>query len=129
MRAGTQFSAVNSQILSSNLTGEPLCPGDIATFTCETRGSYILVWSSDEYIGSSGTQLEFLTIDIVGRVLVSPINPNTFATLISNTIEDGVRVLVSTLRIRALSQFLNSSVTCTSLNTATTKSVQVLGNM
>ena len=106
-----------------------LCPGDIVTFNCETRGSTILAWTSDEYIETGGTRLAFGTFNSVGTEEISPLNPNTVATLISNTIEDGVPVLVSTLRIRALSQFLNSSVTCIHIGSGTTNTtmVQVLG--
>ena len=36
-----------------------LCPGEEVNITCETRGSPILAWTSDEYIEQSGSYLEF----------------------------------------------------------------------
>ena len=55
----TQFSAVNSQTLSSDPPdqGMPLCPGDVVTYkiTCVTKGSSILVWTSDECRAEDGS--------------------------------------------------------------------------
>ena len=87
MHAGTHILAINGQTLSSNLTGEPLCPGEIVIFTCETRGSAILAWTSDEYIESDGTRMELATFNDVGDTRTSPINSNTVATLIDKTNE------------------------------------------
>ena len=89
-----------------------LCPGEEVNITCETRGSPILAWTSDEYIEQSGSYLEFTPFNNVGETRVSPVNPNTVATLINKTVEDGVQVLVPQLRITAQSQFMNPSVTC-----------------
>ena len=129
--AGTHILVINGQtlIISSNLTGERLCPGEIVIFTCETRGSTILAWTSDEYIEPGGTRLELATFNDVGDTRTSPVNLNTVATLISETRESGIDVLVSTLRIRALSEFLDSSVTCIHVDggTMNTTRIQVLG--
>ena len=76
-------------------------------FTCVTRGSSILAWSSDEFIGDD-VQLEFTSLDAPGSTIHSGA---TFATLISITIENEV-VLKSTLQITASSQFPTSSVAC-----------------
>ena len=105
------------------------CPGEIISITCETRGSPILAWTSDEYIEQGGTQLAFGTFNAVNFTRVSPVNPNTIATLIENTVENGVSVLVSTLRIKALSAFLSSSVNCIHSGNGNTNSsrVQVIG--
>ena len=131
MHAGTHILAINGQTLSSNLTAEPLCPGEIVIFTCETRGSTILAWTSDEYIESGGTRLVLATFNDIGDTSRSPVtvNSNTIATLINKTRENGVDVLVSTLRIRAVSEFLDSSVTCIHVDGGTTNTarVQVLG--
>ena len=98
-------------------------------FTCETRGSPIIAWTSEEYIERGATQLNFATFNSIGATKTSPIHPNTIATLTNNTMEDGVQVLVSELRIRALSQFLNSSVTCIHIGNGTTNTTmfQVFG--
>ena len=99
------------------------------TFTCETRGSPILAWTSNEYIERGGTQLEFATFNDVGDTRISPVNPNTIATLIAKFYENGIGVLRSTLRIRALSEFLNSSVNCLHIvdGTMNTSWVLVIG--
>ena len=129
VHAGTHILAINGQTLSSNLTAEPLCPGEIVIFTCETRGSTILAWTSDEYIEPGGTRLELATFNDVGDIRTSPVNSNTVATLIDETNENGVDILVSTLRIKAVSEFLDSSVTCIHVDggTMNTTRVQVLG--
>ena len=129
MYIGTHFVLVYCQSLSRDLPEEPLCPGQVVIFTCETRGSPILAWTSEEYIEQGGTQLEFATFNAVNFTRVSPVNPNTIATLIENRNESGVRVLVSTLHIRTLSGFLDSSVTCMHIGDGTTNTsrVQVVG--
>ena len=117
------FSIVNPQSLSSDLPEDPVCPGVIVTFTCETRGSSALAWASDEYIASDGSRLEFATFNSIGDRRTSPVNLNTVATLVNKT--DGI--LVSELHIKALSQFLNSSVACIVGSKRNTTLVQVLG--
>ena len=89
-----------------------LCPGEEVTITCETRGSIVIAWTSEEYIGARGTRLEFGIFHSIGNTYTSHMNPNTVATLINKTVEDGVYVLVSQLRITAQSQFMNPSVIC-----------------
>ena len=105
-----------------------LCPGEEVTITCEIRGSPVLAWASEEYIGARGTRLEFAAFDSIGDTRTSHMNPNTVATLINKTVEDGVQVLVSQLRITAQSQFMNPSVTCTNgrFGTNTTR-LHILG--
>ena len=118
---------VNCQSLSSDLPAdEPVCPGQVVTFTCETRGSLILAWTSDEYIERGGTRLDFATFNNVGYTRISPVNPNTNATLIANFDENGVRVLRSTLRIVTLSGFLNSSVNCLHIGDGTMNTSRVI---
>ena len=77
-------------------------------FTCVTRDSPILAWSSDEYIGR-GVQLEFTSADQPESIMRSNINPDTIATLVAITIESNEVVLQSILRINA-SQ--TSSIAC-----------------
>ena len=106
-----------------------LCLGEEVTITCETRGSIVLAWASEEYIGARGIQLEFDTFSSIGDMRTSHMNPNTVATFINKTVEDGVRVLVSQFRITAQSQFMNPSVTCINVQfgTQNTTRLHVLG--
>jgi hypothetical protein len=99
--------AVLSQRIISTQPAElyNLCPGQEVTITCEIRGSPIIAWSSDEYIGR-GAQLHFISIDPVG--VIRRIN-STVATLINSTNDNGVTILVSQLRIIGS---LSSSVAC-----------------
>ena len=104
---------------------QDLCPGDIVTFTCETRGSPIIAWTSEEYIERGATQLDFATFNSIGTEEISPVNPNTVATLINNTIEDGVQVLVSQLRIIVSATFSTSTVTCIDIGTGTINPIMI----
>ena len=82
-------------------------------FRCTIRGTgKNLTWSSDEYIG--GDVLEFTAISIRGLSEPSSTHPTTIATLInaSTDTETGVIIIESELRIRASSQYPNSSVSC-----------------
>ena len=106
----TLTTGITQRIISPQLSElQTLCPGEEVTITCETRGSPVIAWRSEEYIGS-GVLIEFGNIHSVGYT--SYVNSNTVATLINNTIDNGVSVLVSQLRIIALSGSLTSSVTC-----------------
>ena len=91
----TFTAGIAQRIISPHLSElQNLCPGDEVTITCETRGSSVIAWSSDEYIGTN-SQLEIRIIDNIGDRCTSSVNPNTIATLINNTVEDGELVLVS----------------------------------
>ena len=125
----TFTAGITQRIISPQLSElQNLCPGEEVIITCEMRGSSVMAWISDEYIGS-GSPLHFLIIDNIGDWHTSSINPNTIATLVNNTVEDGVQVLVSQLRIRVLSPLMNSSVTCMDvvLGTQTIAGLHVLG--
>ena len=65
-----------------------------------------------EYIEQGGNPIEFGTFHIVGRVLSTPVNPNTIATLTRKNSDGGVTVLESQLRIVTLSNFQTASVSC-----------------
>ena len=99
--------------------------GEVMTFTCTTRGSPILAWRSDEYIGHS-VQFEFLSTDPQGYTRH---NQYVNATLISVAQDDGVTVMNSTLRIQASSKFSRSSVSCDNVGHGTrrTTSFRVSG--
>ena len=101
------------------------CPGEVLTFTCVTRGSPIIAWRSDDYIGT--TQLEFAAVDSIGA---TDGNQNTaIATLTGKNFIDGVIVLTSKLRITTSSTFPTSSVSCVHIGSGAvnTTSFQVLG--
>ena len=96
------------QILSSTLLeGQRACPGREVNFTCMTNGSLVMVWTSDEYIGINGAELEFTSADGVGSMMRSSTNPSTVATLVSI---NGTRVTESVLSITVL-DFPTASVT------------------
>ena len=121
--------AIFAQTISSTVTdGEFVCPGQEITFNCETRGSQFVAWTSNEYIESDGTRLDFAQFNTVGQTKTSPINPNTIATLINKTNETGVDLLVSQLRIIILQQFDTLSVSCSRDNgTERTINLRLLG--
>ena len=123
------FSAVTTQKYISSQPDEfhNLCPGEEVNIICEIRGSPILAWSSNEYIGGGGIRFEFLIIDSVGATITSHVNPNTVtvATLINRTIENGVVILVSQLHIIALSGVLTSSVTCINPSNGTMDTIMI----
>jgi hypothetical protein len=86
------------------------------TFKCTIRGSLtlrdlVLAWSSPEYIGQ-GDPLRLTTQDTPGLNMTSIVHGDVTATLTSNTMIDGVPVLVSELHIIGADQ--SSVITCTS---------------
>jgi hypothetical protein len=104
---------VSAQIIQSTVPeGEMVCPGQEINFTCVIRGSQTVAWTSDEYIEADGTRLDFATFNTVGDTRTSPVNPNTIATLISNTNETGEDVLESQLRIIVSPQISMFTITC-----------------
>ena len=102
--------------------GDIVCPGQVITFTCETRDSGVLVWISDDYIGE-GSQLEFAEINDLPLVLRSSINSETVATFITNANINGTLVLVSQLNITVSEAFLNPSVSCIHVRGGMTKTI------
>lgn len=108
---------VFTQELSSTMrNGRPVYTGQEIIFTCVTRGSSIIAWSSEEYIGSGGAQLIFSTLNSPDDTKISQTYPDTVATLVSIT---GSDVLTSTLRIVTSSNSLSASVTCHDANLGT----------
>lgn len=85
-----------------------MCPGDIVVFTCTTRGSAIISWTGDDYVGD---QIGFNTANRIGDTRQGSTDPNTIATLINNTF-DGTPVLVSQLQINVSTISSNQSVIC-----------------
>jgi hypothetical protein len=91
-----------------------------------TRGSPIIAWSSNHYIGGNGAQLEFTIMESVPATRNSLIATMTTATLVSVTEEEGVTTIVSELRIRVLPQYSISSISCHNVghNTVNTSTFQ-----
>ena len=99
------------ELTTSLPEGNDACTRNEVNFTCTIRGSanlplLILAWSSDEYISDA---LRFTTNNDPGENIT---NGNVTATLINNTMIDGVPVLVSELRIVFANQ--DSTITCNS---------------
>ena len=121
---------LHCQSLTSTLSDEQTyCLGENITFTCETMGSSVIAWRSEDYIEVGGTQLAFGTFNGVGDTQTSPINSATIAILTVNDVVDGVQVLKSELRITPLSKFSTSSVTCVHVSSGVTNtsSFQAVG--
>ena len=96
--------------LTSDPNGTVFCNGSEVIFTCETRGSETLEWHDGFYLGSENRQIAFVaTFHNVGE---TKIIADTVANLTQNSLDDGVRVLVSTLRITALSDTPSGDVRC-----------------
>ena len=89
-----------------------MCPNETRSFTCKTRGSDSLAWTSDEYIGKGGAQLQFYKYSLGGTVMTSDINKNVSANLTVNRDTNGVRVLQSVLTIPISSDVPQQSITC-----------------
>lgn len=128
MKVTYNYTYTGDVCLSSTRDGLPIYPGQTITYTCITRGSPLLGWSSDAYLGR-GTQLEFGTFNSPGSTELSRSNPNTVATFVSMRTENGTVVLTSTLRIITSSNFSDASVTCHSvgLGTRNTTTIQLNG--
>ena len=89
--------------------------------TCTTHSSTILAWKSSDYIGD-GTQLEFLSVHQPGTSLESATNPNTSATLVSVSMENGK--IVSTLSIVVLANLGGvHRVTCINVGIGTRETI------
>ena len=97
--------------LTSTSNGNPVYREQVVTFTCVTRGSPTLAWSSDDYIGE-GALVELLSIDTQGTARASTYNNNTIATLTCNNGDDQTFVLESTLHILVLPVHSTSTVSC-----------------
>ena len=80
-------------------------------FTCTTRGSDILEWLSDEYIGPGGDRLQILSGSSRNSA-TSNSNPDTIATRINVTIENEEVVIVSMLSIIVSAQYSMATITC-----------------
>ena len=106
-------------LLSSLGDGESACPAEKVIFNCTVTESRILIWSSNEYIGTGGIQLEFSTANRIGDKVTSQVNQNVFATL-TNIINNGETIkLQSELHIVSNQ---SSVVSCLTVNTGSRRS-------
>lgn len=102
--------------LSSTVPSEGvLCPEEEVIFTCVIRGSSIIAWKSDEYIGVNQL-LEFSIADEIGaNHNSSKLNVVAHAILVNKTNDGRVMVLKSQLHITISNAFIDFSVTCDSV--------------
>ena len=127
---------VSAQILNSSLPlNQPACLGQQITFTCEVQAGSLaglaLAWSSDDYIGGGGAQIQFgASTDSPGLRRPSATNQDTVAeyTALLNGSNGPLR-LVSTLHVRVSSILANPSVSCIDIGTGSiaVNSFTVLG--
>ena len=98
--------------LNSKINAEQVVTPHVrVNFTCITRGSDILEWLSDEYIGPGGDRLQILSGSSRNSA-TSNSNPDTVATRISVTTENGEVVIVSILSIVVSAQYPTATITC-----------------
>ena len=71
------------------------------------------MWSSDELIGTGGTELPFAAgVNMVGDRRPSGINDHTFAILTVNDVVEGQTRLVSELHVNATVEVPTATVSC-----------------
>ena len=118
-----------AQRLTSSLSTEYAYPEQAVMFRCVTINSPILAWSSPEYIGENGVQLELLSVNTPGITMTSQIDSNTVAILSNVTTEDGQTVIESNLRVVVSARFQISLVSCHNVGQGTVNSItfEVLG--
>ena len=103
--------------------GEVVSSGEIKEFNCTTIGSSIMAWYSEEYIGVN--DLQILSHNRAATVVSSVNNPSTIATRLSSTVENGLPVIVSQLRIVVSSQYQTASVTCRNIATGISRTIEI----
>jgi hypothetical protein len=86
-------------------------PQDIIIFTCTTRGSPILEWFSEQYIGTGRDRLQISSENDRNTSSITP-GPDAVATRINITRDDGIVVIVSELRIIASILYPNATISC-----------------
>lgn len=114
-------SGISTTLYSTLVNGQFACPDVEVIFTCETRGSESITWNSAQYVGNP---LGFLgVLRQVNDTRKSSSNPETFATLTKNELDNGVLVLRSTLRIKASLSLSSASVTCVHTDASNSRSI------
>lgn len=94
-------------------SGGFVCPR-VVTFTCVTRGSPTIAWSSDQYIGTGNAQITFsASINFVGDAFISRIDDRNIAIFTQNKVNtNGKRVLESILRLHILPNSGSATISC-----------------
>ena len=101
-------------VLTSTLDdGSVAYPGREIIFTCMTRGSLVLEWFSDEYIGTGGSGISLLSVNCLNSNVTSDAHPSTRATCVSVTTENDVIVIESRLYVTVSAIQQTATVTCT----------------
>jgi hypothetical protein len=110
--------------LHSTIFGLPIAfTNENVVFTCVTRGSNSMGWTSEQYIGTGGRRLEFVLVDPAGSTMPVGGNSPTVAELVSTS--DSDRVIVSQLRITIqTSTFPIASVQCHDIGADTNTSIR-----
>ena len=93
--------------------------GEIVIFTCVVEGNTI-AWSSDEYIGTDGNRLEFISNDQKGTEYNVG---QTVATLLNISSMNGLTMLESQLQISVRSAFQISSIRCHDIGSDSVNSI------
>ena len=91
--------------------GYPVYIGQPIAIICRAKGTQVLAWRSDEYIGLGG-QLAFGPGDEPGEIVNSEVMTQTFALLTLNTIEDGEPQLESQLHLTVASRYQTFTIIC-----------------
>ena len=100
---------VEDVILTSTLADDHTAsPKEEIIFTCTTRQSSILQWSSSEYIDSDGYSIQVYNSTLGNDVR----RGSAHATLVRAAFENGVPVLVSELHIRVSTLYPTASIQC-----------------
>ena len=104
---------IDDVILNSSLNGTPLTyPLVEVTFNCTTRGSGILQWVSDQYIGINNP-LQIVSHANAPNMEVSEQNNNTIASRLTVTIDGNGEIIISSqLRLMSEEKYLRSSIVC-----------------
>ena len=98
--------------LDSTLNGARIAyEGQRIIFTCVTRNSLILRWSSREYIGSGDSRLELFSSGSEVYV-TNNVDTNTFARRITTYNDSGVPIIESELHIIASLQHPTATIIC-----------------
>ena len=101
--------------LHSTITGGSVAfSGENVTFTCVVRGSNAMEWTSEQYIGTGGRRLEFISADPVGTTRTSG---EAIGELISATVDE---IIISRLSVKIPQPtFSFASVQCHNINAGT----------
>ena len=103
------ISALQNVTLTSTLTNDLVAYDEQEiVFTCTTRQSSILQWSSSEYIDSDGYSIQVYNSTLGNDVR----RGSAHATLVRASIENRVPVLVSELRIRTSTLHPTATIEC-----------------